>query len=41
MRASLAAISRQSQSFGPCEDTLAAIRGQMEGTEGHQQALEH
>jgi hypothetical protein len=41
MWASLAAVSRQSQSFAPGEETLAAIREQMTGTAGHQQALEH
>jgi P-type conjugative transfer protein TrbJ len=40
MRAGLAAISRQSQSLAPGEQTLAAIRQQMTGTAGHQQALE-
>jgi P-type conjugative transfer protein TrbJ len=40
MRAGLAAISRQSQSFGPGEQTLLAIRQQMTRTDGHQQALE-
>jgi P-type conjugative transfer protein TrbJ len=41
MRAGLAAISRQAQSLAPGEQTLAAIRGQMAATDGHQQALEH
>jgi len=41
MRAGLAAISRQSQNTSAGEQTLAAIRGQMTGTVGHQQALEH
>src|SRR5207302_1778716 len=41
MRAGLAAISRQSQSLAPGEQTLAAIRRQMARTDGHQQALEH
>jgi P-type conjugative transfer protein TrbJ len=40
MRAGLAAISRQSQSFAPGEQTLAAIRQQMATTGGTQQALE-
>jgi P-type conjugative transfer protein TrbJ len=40
MRASLAAVSWQSQSLAPGEETLAAIREQMETTAGHQQALE-
>jgi P-type conjugative transfer protein TrbJ len=40
MRAGLAAISRQSQSLAPGEQTLAAIRRQMTRTDGHQQALE-
>jgi len=40
MRAGLAAISRQSQSFAPGEQTLAAIRQQMSTTGGTQQALE-
>jgi P-type conjugative transfer protein TrbJ len=40
MRAGLAAISRQSQSLAPGEQTLAAIRQQMAATDGHQQALE-
>lgn len=40
MRAGLDAISRQSQTFAPGEQTLAAIRQQMAGTDGHQMALE-
>ena len=41
MRAGLAAVGRQAQSLAATEQTLAAIRGQMATTDGHQQALEH
>jgi P-type conjugative transfer protein TrbJ len=40
LRAGLSAISLQSQSFAPGEQTLAAIRQQMATTDGHQMALE-
>jgi P-type conjugative transfer protein TrbJ len=40
MRAGLDAISLQSQSLAPGEQTLAAIRQQMATTDGHQMALE-
>ncbi|MDP9121975.1 MAG: hypothetical protein M3O15_11535 [Acidobacteriota bacterium] len=40
MRASLLTIARQSQSLAPGEQTLAAIRGQMGSTVGHEQQLE-
>jgi P-type conjugative transfer protein TrbJ len=40
MSAGLGAISRQSQNTAAGEQTLAAIRQQMAGTAGHQQALE-
>jgi P-type conjugative transfer protein TrbJ len=40
LRAGLAAISRQAQTFTPGEAQLAGIRQQMTGTRGHQEALE-
>jgi P-type conjugative transfer protein TrbJ len=40
MRAGLDAISLQSQTIAPGEQTLAAIRQQMASTDGHQMALE-
>jgi P-type conjugative transfer protein TrbJ len=40
MRAGLGAVARQGQSLAAGEETLAAIRGQMAGNVGHQQALE-
>jgi P-type conjugative transfer protein TrbJ len=40
MRAGLDAISLQSQTFAPGEQTLAAIHQQMASTDGHQMALE-
>jgi P-type conjugative transfer protein TrbJ len=40
MRAGLAAANHQGQTLAAGEQTLAAIRAQMAGTGGHQQALE-